>query len=93
MIPQNNPFLWAKHPRPSIFLQDPYFRAKSDGRTDSQRATDTVEARRMNGDDPGKLYGIGALTDEKEKRLLAYKQFGTYSRATPSSKQPNKHEK
>lgn len=92
MTPQQNPFLWAKYPRPSIFMQDPYFRAKADGKTDSQRATDTVEARRTQGVDPGKLYGLGAMTEEKEKRMLAFKQFGTYSRAQPG-KLPNKHEK
>jgi hypothetical protein len=30
---------------------------------------------------------------EREKRLMAYKQFGIYSKAGPSPKNPNKHER
>jgi hypothetical protein len=30
---------------------------------------------------------------EREKRLTAYKQFGIYSKAGPSLKNPNKHER
>lgn len=88
----NNPFNWRLRTEPSIFAKDPYFRPKADGKTDSQRATDTVEARRKQGDDPGGMYNIGKNTKAKEERLLAYKHFGTYSRATPSIKHPNKHE-
>ena len=36
--------------------------------------------------------GIGKTTKDKEEQMLAYKQFGVYSKATPSKK-PNKHEK
>lgn len=90
----NNPFNWRLRTGPSIFAQDPYFRPKADGKTDSQRASDTVEARRKEGVDPGTLYGIGKPSKSKEEQMLAYKQFGTYSRAKPSSvRVPNKHEK
>ena len=89
----NNPFNWRMRTRPSIFANDPAFRAKADGKTDNQRATETVQRRRDQGVDPVKLYGIGKPTKEKEERLLAYKQFGTYSKAVPSKRQPNKHEK
>lgn len=87
-----NPFNWRLRTGPSIFATDPYFKAKADGKTNSQRATDTVENRRKNGDDPSTLYGIGRTTKEKEEKMLAYKQFGIYSRAKASSKRPNKHE-
>lgn len=89
----NSPFNWYLRNGPSIFAQDPYFRPKADGKTDSQRATDTVEKRRVNGIDPGTISNLGKHTKEKEAQLLAYKQFGTYSKAVPSTKRPNKHEK
>lgn len=90
----NSPFNWRMRKEPSMFATDPYFKMKADGKTDSQRAMDTVESRRKQGDDPGTLYGIGKPTKEKEEKLLAYKQFGTYSKAKPSSvRVPNKHEK
>lgn len=88
----NSPFNWRMRTEPSIFAKDPYFRPKADGKTDSQRATDTVEARRKEGIDPGTLYGIGKQNRTKEEQMLAYKQFGTYSKAIPSIKRPNKHE-
>lgn len=88
----NNPFNWRLRTEPSIFAKDPFFRAKADGKTDSQRATATVENRRKQGVDPGTLYGIGKTTKDKEEQMLAYKQFGVYSKAAPSKK-PNKHEK
>jgi hypothetical protein len=87
-----NPFEWYKRTEPSIFAKDKYFTPKADGKTDSQRATDTVENLRSKGVDPGTLHHIGKPSKEKEDRLLAYKQFGTYSRAKPSARQPNKHE-
>lgn len=89
----SNPFNWRLRTTPSIFAQDPYFRTKADGKTDSQRATDTVEQRRSStGIDPGTLFGLGRPSKEKERQLLAYKQFGIYSKASPSIKHPNKHE-
>ena len=33
-----------------------------------------------------------ASEDGREKKLLEYKQFGIYSRATPNGRKPNKHE-
>jgi hypothetical protein len=89
----NSPFNWRMRKGPSIFAQDPYFRVKADGKTDSQRASDTVEARRSQGIDPGTLYGIGKQGKDKEAQILAYKHFGAYSKAHPSTKVPNKHEK
>lgn len=90
----NSPFNWHLRTEPSIFAKDPYFRAKADGKTDSQRATDTVENRRKNtGKDHGTIAALGKMTKEKEAKLLAYKHFGTYTKATPSIKHPNKHEK
>lgn len=89
----NSPFNWRLRTGPSIFAQDHYFRPKADGKTDSQRATDTVEKRRVNGVDPGTINNLGKHSKEKEAALLAYKHFGTYSKAKPSVRHPNKHEK
>lgn len=89
----NSPFNWRMRTGPSIFAKDPYFRAKVDGLTDSQRVSQIVETRRLNGKIPVVVYGLGNkdTVKDKENKLLAYKQFGTYSRAQPSKK-PNKHE-
>jgi hypothetical protein len=40
-----------------------------------------------------KNLGSVANRQKEEERMLAYRQFGMYSRAVPSTKQPNKHEK
>ena len=89
----NSPFNWRMRTEPSIFYKDPLFRAKgAEGRSNSQIMTDFVEKKRAQGIEPGSIVGLGKLTKEKEERLLAYKQFGVYSKAQPSKK-PNKHEK
>ena len=89
-----NPFNWRMRNAPSIFAKDPYFRAKGpEGKTTSQIMTDVLERRRAEGKDPGTIHDLGKYTKEKERQLLAYKQFGVYSKASPSVKYPNKHEK
>lgn len=88
----NNPFNWRLRTGPSIFLQDPYFRARSDGLTDSQRVSQLVESKKIDGKSPPVVPGL-SKNEKKTKDLLAYKQFGTYSKAMPSTKRPNKHEK
>lgn len=90
-----SPFHWRDDPRPSIFATDMYFRAKgAEGKSGSQIATDFVEAQRGLGKMPGTIHKLGATTKEKELALIAYKQFGIYSRAQPNVKPtPNKHEK
>jgi len=91
----DSPFHWAENPRDSIFLQDVTFRAKgSDGRSGAQIASATLDKRRE--DDPmiGTIKNIGTGTNRRkeEERMLAYRQFGQFSRAKPSTKMPNKHE-
>ena len=89
-----NPFNWRMRNAPSIFAKDPYFRAKGpEGKTTSQIMTDFVEKQRAKGIEPGSINGLGKPSKEKERQLLAYKQFGVYSKASPSIKHPNKHEK
>lgn len=88
-----SPFNWHMRTEPSIFARDPYFRPKgSQGRTGSQIMTEYVEKKRSEGIEPGSINGLGKVTKEKEERLLAYRQFGIFSRAKPIAKKPNKHE-
>ncbi len=91
----NSPFLWASNPRDSMFMQDHTFRAKgADGtKTTATIASDVVERQRKEGKMPGSMANIGKHTKAKENALLAYKQFGTHTRAKPNVKPTlNKHE-
>lgn len=88
-----SPFNWRENKEPTIFYKDPHFRAKGPtGRSGSQIMADWVEQRRADGFEPSVVNNLGSDTKEKEERMLAYRQFGTYSRAQPGKK-PNKHEK
>ena len=90
----NSPFNWRMRTEPSIFAKDISFRAKgTQGKTAGQIMSEVVENRRKNGVDPGTISNLGKYTKEKEQQILAYKQFGVYSKAMPSIKKPNKHEK
>lgn len=89
-----SPFHWAHNPQPSMFLRDHTFRAKGDsGLTASQLASVVVTDKRKEGKMSGSIRNLGKVTKEKELALIAYKQFGTYSRAHPNIKPTlNKHE-
>ena len=91
-----SPFNWRLNNEPSIFAKDPAFRPRKDGKTSSQIQSEVVDERRSTGENVGSLHGMGNSTtktpDERINTLVAYKQFGTYSKAHPSKK-PNKHEK
>ncbi|MFM7011481.1 MAG: hypothetical protein ACKO0Z_19490 [Betaproteobacteria bacterium] len=86
-----SPFNWHLRKRPSVFAQDAHFRAKADGKTDSQRVSDVVQAKQVDGKSPPVVYGLNKK--EREKAVLAFRHFGEYTRAVPSTKKPNKHEK
>ena len=90
----DSPFLWRKNPKPSIFMKDHVFRSKGDsGLSLSQNATAVVEANRRQGKMSGTVKNFSSTTFEKEQAVIAYKQFGIYSRAKSSVKpQANKHE-
>lgn len=89
----DSPFHWAHNPRPSMFVRDVTFRPKgTSDQSIGQLAAQSVDTRRANGEVVGHLYGIGQNTKEKEAKLVAYKQFGIYSKAKPSIRNPNKHE-
>ena len=90
----NSPFHWAQNPCDSMFMKDHTFRSRgAEGKSSAQIATDFVELQRKMGKSPGTIKKLGSQTKEKEIALLAYKQFGIYSRANPSIKPSlNKHE-
>jgi hypothetical protein len=77
-----------------MFLKDIAFRAKGEsGLTASQSASVVVAEQRKEGKMTGSIRNLGKVTKEKELALVAYKQFGTYSRAHPNIKPTlNKHE-
>jgi len=87
-----SPFLWRNDPRDSIFMADYRYRpVGKNGLTGSEIASAAVETQRKKGKQPGSIYGLGSLTKEKELAMLAFKQFGVYSRAVAPAK-PNKHQ-
>jgi hypothetical protein len=90
----DSPFLWASNPRDSMFMKDHTFRAKGDsGMTTSQISSALVEDQRKLGKMSGSIANLGRATKQKEQALIAYKQFGIYSRAHPNIKPTkNKHE-
>lgn len=89
----DSPFHWAHNRRPSMFVQDYLFRPKGTSDKDAgQIQSDVLEKRRAAGEAVGHMHGLGKHTTEKEKQIIAYKQFGIYSKAKPSIRNPNKHE-
>lgn len=91
----DSPFHWRERTEPSIFAADPTFMAKGmTGKSGSQLATDVVEEKRKEGKMHGSIPNLGSRSKQKEEQLLAYKQFGIYSRAKPNVKPSlNKYEK
>ena len=90
----DSPFLWARTPRDSMFMKDPVFKPKgSSGLTTSQLASVVVEDKRKEGKMTGSIANLGRGSKQKELAMIAYKQFGIYSRAAPNVKPSlNKHE-
>lgn len=89
----NNPFNWRLRTEPSIFYNDPMFRARKDGKSNAEVQSAAVARYRAEGSNNGTIYNLGRKTPEKEARLLAFKQFGTNVKTSKSTKKPNKHEK
>jgi hypothetical protein len=72
----DNPFLWWKYPRKSIFQQDPHFRAGKEGRSLSQAATEYVEKARGEGKNAGYIKGVSR---NREAEILRMRDFSIYS--------------
>lgn len=91
MSDPNSPFNWRERTEPSIFAKDLAFTPRKDGKSNSEVQSEVIAKKVAAGETPGTMYGISKKKEVAEK-LLAYKHFGTYSRATPSIRHPNKHE-
>ena len=74
----SSPFLWAQHPRPSIFADDPSFKAKTSGKTTSQISTEVVQRKRDQGIEAGTIYG---LNKERDEALRHARSFHVFSKA------------
>jgi hypothetical protein len=87
-----NPFNWRMRTEPSIFAKDVSFTPRKNGKSNSEVQSEVIAQKVANGESPGSINNLGRHTAEKERKMLAYRQFGVYSKATPSIKHPNKHE-
>jgi hypothetical protein len=86
----DSPFHWAEKQQLSIFARDNTFTAKNkEGQSIGQIVTTRLDKLREEGQAVGKISG---LSKKNEDAILAYKQFGVYSKAVPSVRKPNKHE-
>ena len=74
----SSPFLWAQHPRPSIFVDDSYFKAKQSIKTGSQLATEVVARKRRDNIHYGTVYGNAR---EREDAIIRSKLMHIYSKA------------
>ncbi len=74
----SSPFLWAQHPRPSIFLDDPFFKAKQSAKTGSQLASEVVARKRIENVNYGTIYGSAR---EREEAVIRSKLMHIYSKA------------
>ena len=75
---QSSPFHWAQHPRPSIFADDPYFKAKQSAKTGSQLASEVVARKRIENVNYGTIYGSAR---EREEAVIRSKLMHIYSKA------------
>ena len=83
----DNPFLWRKYPRPSMFMADPLFRASKTGQSVSQASTAQVEKARAEGTMAGFMRGISR---NREEEILRIRNFTTFTLAVahaPSKQQ------
>ena len=74
----SSPFHWAQHPRPSIFADDPYFKAKQSTKTGSQLASEVVARKRKDNIHHGTVYG---LAKEREDAIIRSRLMHIYSKA------------
>lgn len=74
----SSPFLWAQNPRPSIFAEDPYFKAKQSAKTGSQLASEVVARKRLENIHHGTIYG---LAKEREDAIIRSRLMHIYSKA------------
>lgn len=74
----SSPFLWQQNPRPSIFLEDPFFKAKQSAKTSSQLASEVVARKRSENVHYGTIYGSAR---EREDAVIRSKLMHIFSKA------------
>ena len=92
MTDPRSPFNWRNRTEPSIFAKDLAFTPRKDGKSNSEVQSEVIAKKVAAGESPGPINNLGKHTKAKEQQVLAYRQFGVYSRAVPSVRHPNKHE-
>lgn len=75
---EHSPFLWAQHPRPSIFVEDLFFKAKQSAKTGSQLATEVVARKRVENVNYGTIYGS---TRERDDAVVRSRLMNIFSKA------------
>lgn len=85
-----SPFNWRLNKEPTIFAKDLHFRPRSNGKSNSELQSQAITRRVAKGENPGTVPGLSSK--KRVETMLAYKQFGVFSRAEPTPKKPNKHE-
>jgi hypothetical protein len=68
--------LWQQHPQPSIFLDDPFYKAKLSAKTGSQLASEVVDRKRK--DNHGTIYGNA---HDRENAIIRSRLMNIYSKA------------
>lgn len=77
--PQHSPFRWMERTTPSVFAEDPTFRAKgAEALSAGHIATAVVKRKRKEDANHGTLYG---LAKDRKEAMLKAKRFHVYSKA------------
>jgi len=78
----SSPFHWQQNPRPSIFAEDTFFKAKQSAKTGSQLASEVVARKRSENVHYGTIYGSAR---EREDAVIRSKLMHIFSKAVSHS--------
>lgn len=77
--PQHSPFRWMERTTPSIFANDPIFKAKgADSLSAGHIMTEVVRKKRKQDQNHGTIYG---LAKDRAEAIVKAKRFHVYSKA------------
>jgi len=77
--PEHSPFRWMESTTPSVFAEDPTFRAKgAEALSAGHIATAVVKRKRKEDANHGTVYG---LAKDRKEAMLKAKRFHVYSKA------------
>ena len=77
--PQHSPFRWMERTTPSIFANDPIFKAKgADSLSAGHIMTEVVRKKRKQDQSHGTIYG---LAKDRAEAMVKAKRFHVYSKA------------